>query len=133
MKSNRSIPDAVVIPVLQYEDVPKAVAWLARAFGFRERLRIGDHRVQMLVDGGGALVVANGEGEPRGQSILLRVEDVDAVCRRAQDAGALVAREPQDHPYGERQCTILDPFGHAWTLTQSIADVDPATWGGELV
>lgn len=133
MKTNRSIPDVTVIPVLQYEDVPKAAAWLCRAFGFKERLRIGAHRVQLLVDGGGAIVVAEGEGDAHGQSIMLRVEDVDAVCRAASDAGAIIARDPEDHPYGERQCTVMDPYGHVWTLTQSIADVDPAAWGGELI
>ena len=26
-----------------------------------------------------------------------------------------------------------DPGGHHWTFSQSIADVDPAEWGGVLV
>lgn len=38
--SNRSMPDSAVIPVLHYPEVPQAVAWLGRAFGFSERLRI---------------------------------------------------------------------------------------------
>jgi len=40
---------------------------------------------------------------------------------------------PADHADGERQASVRDPAGHAWTLTQTIADVDPASWGGELV
>jgi hypothetical protein len=45
MKVNRSIPTATVIPVLTYPDVRAAVAWLGAAFGFVERVRIGDdHR-----------------------------------------------------------------------------------------
>ena len=46
--ANRSVPRAVVIPVLTYNDVAEASEWLCRAFGFKERLRIGDHRVQLV-------------------------------------------------------------------------------------
>jgi uncharacterized glyoxalase superfamily protein PhnB len=45
MKPNRSIPASTVIPVLVYPDVREAVAWLSAAFGFEERLRIGEKRV----------------------------------------------------------------------------------------
>ena len=38
---------------------------------------------------------------------------------------------PTDFPYGERQYSVEDPGGHRWTFSQSIADVDPRTWGGE--
>jgi uncharacterized glyoxalase superfamily protein PhnB len=47
--------------------------------------------------------------------------------------GATVLGTPTDYPYGERQYSALDPGGHRWTFSQSIADVDPAAWGGELV
>jgi hypothetical protein len=48
MKPNRSIPTATVIPVLIHPDVQEAVAWLAAAFGFVERVRIGEtHRAQL--------------------------------------------------------------------------------------
>jgi uncharacterized glyoxalase superfamily protein PhnB len=48
MKRNRSVPAATVIPVLTYPDVRAAVDWLCAAFGFAERLRIGeDHRSQL--------------------------------------------------------------------------------------
>ena len=50
MRPNRSIPSAVVIPVLIYPDVREAVAWLGTAFGFAERVRIGEnHRSQLSV------------------------------------------------------------------------------------
>jgi hypothetical protein len=45
VKPNRSIPSATVVPVLTYPDVRKAVSWLIDAFGFEERVQIGeDHR-----------------------------------------------------------------------------------------
>lgn len=134
MVSNRSIPQSVVIPELGYRDVNEAAAWLCRAFGFRERLRIGSHRCQLLVDGGGAVVVTESPGKADfSHSVLVRVEDVAALHARALAQGATSIRPPEDHPYGERQCTVLDPGGHCWTFSQSLADVDPASWGGELV
>jgi hypothetical protein len=48
MKKNRSIPDATVIPVLIYPEVRAAAAWLTEAFGFAERLRIGENHRSRL-------------------------------------------------------------------------------------
>jgi len=63
MKSNRSIPQATVIPLLIYPDVRDAVDSLGQAFGFVERVRIGeDHRSQLSF-GDGALIVGDVGGE----------------------------------------------------------------------
>ena len=137
MQANRSIPSSPVMPELAYPDVASAAAWLCEAFGFRERLRIGNHRVQ-LTFGAGALVVI--EAPPRepmarvpAHGVLVRVDDVDAHCVRAREAGATIVGEPRSHPYGERQYSAIDPAGHRWTFSQTIADIDPADWGGMLV
>lgn len=132
MIRNRSIPPAEVIPELAYRDVNEAAAWLCRAFGFRERLRIGGHRCQLSVGQGGAVVVVEGEA-PAGYShgVLVRVTDAAAHHAQAQREGAKILRPPTDYPYGERQYTAQDPGGHIWTFSQSLADVDPATWGGK--
>jgi len=142
LKKNRAAPNTAVIPVLYYPDVREAVAWLTTALPFAERLRIGDHRCQ-LSHGNGAVVVANPGGHadaapstresPAAHSIMLRVTDVDVLFARARAAGADVLAEPADHMYGERQCSFLDPWGHAWTLSETIFDSDPADWGGELL
>lgn len=131
--NNRSMPDSVLIPVLHYADALAAAAWLCRAFGFTERLRIANHRVQLLVPGGGAVVAADGgSGQPAtGQSLMVRVTDVEAHCAQARSAGAELLSDPVSQPYGERQYSVRDIGGHAWTFTQTIADVDPADWGGE--
>jgi uncharacterized glyoxalase superfamily protein PhnB len=126
LRSNRSIPSAFVIPTLAYPDVREAADWLCRAFGFRVRLRIGDHRIQ-LVCGDGAVVVTQGEGGSEGHGVLVRVEDADAHRALAAAAGARILDEPTDRPYGERQYTAEDIGGHRWTFSQSIADVDPAS------
>jgi hypothetical protein len=65
MITNRSMPPGSVIPELGYADVPAAARWLCTAFGFRERLRIGSHRIQLLVGDGSVVVV---EGEANSQS-----------------------------------------------------------------
>ena len=136
MRANRSIPPAVVIPVLQYADVRAAVEWLTKAFGFRERMTIGTHRAQLTFAGGALVVHEGGPGEgPKGggaHSVMVRVEDADAHCAIARQNGATILREPVTYPYGERQYTAVDSGRHAWTFSQSIADVDPAAWGGEL-
>jgi uncharacterized glyoxalase superfamily protein PhnB len=136
LRTNRSIPDAGVIPLLAYPDVAAAVAWLCRAFGFVERLRIGTHRVQLLV-GSGALVVMDRSHEPSastpsGHGVLVRVENVDAHHARAVAAGAEVLAPPATHMYGERQYGVRDPWGHRWTFSETVADVDPADWGGTV-
>ena len=130
MIQNRSMPPGSVIPELGYDDVGEAADWLCRAFGFRERLRIGDHRIQLHV-GDGAVAVSD-NGPPQG-GVMVRVDDADAHHARALRAGARIVSPPTDYPYGERQYTAEDPAGHRWTFSQSIADVDPADWGGTAV
>ena len=127
------MPPGTVIPELAYTDVRAAAEWLCRAFGFSERLRIGDHRVQLRV-GDAAIVVVQQAATPAGSGgIMVRVADVDAHHATAAAMGARILGVPVDYPYGERQYSAVDPGGHRWTFSQSIADVDPATWGGELV
>lgn len=136
---NRSMPDAVFIPVRSYPDPEAAVAWLSVVLGCRERLRVPGHRVQLTV-GTGAVVVAAWDpttapatgGRPPAV-LMVRVPDVDAAFARGVAMGATPLSPPSDQPYGERQASLRDPAGHAWTLTQTIADVDPKRWGGELV
>lgn len=133
MLPNRSMLASTVIPTLAYPDVPAAADWLCAAFGFSVRLRIGGHRIQLNV-GDGCVVVTHGEPAPAaGHSIMVRVADVNAHHARAQAAGASVLQPPQDFPYGERQYTAADLAGHTWTFSQTLADVDPADWGGELI
>jgi uncharacterized glyoxalase superfamily protein PhnB len=138
MLTNRSAPPATITPVLIYPDVRAAVAWLEAAFGFEERVRIGeDHRAQMRAGEDGAIVVADVRRDqvaPSGgvvtQLIKVRVPDVDAAFARARDAGGTVLEEPMTHMYGERSCVIADPTGHRWELTQTVRDVYPEEWGG---
>jgi uncharacterized glyoxalase superfamily protein PhnB len=137
MKLNRSIPSSTVIPVLIYPDVRAAVAWLEGAFGFAERVRIGeDHRAQLSF-GDGAVIVGDVRHERRPprpgevtHSVVVRVDDARAHCERARGHGARIVMEPTDFEYGERQYTAEDLAGHQWTFSETLADVAPEAWGG---
>jgi len=140
MKKNRSLPASAIIPVLIYPDVRAAVAWLTGAFGFVERLRIGESHRSQLSFGEGAIIVGDVRGErkpPRAgevtHSIVVRVADVNAHFSQAKAHGAKILMEPRDFEYGERQYTAEDLAGHQWTFSETLEDVDPASWGGELI
>ncbi len=137
MIENRSSPPATVIPVLCYEDVVKASEWLCAAFGFKERLRIGSHRVQ-LVYGDGAVIVTERQGDSDSSvpdnlhEVHVRVVDVDQHYEQARQYGVEILSAPESFFFGERQYSAVDLGGHRWTFSQSIADVAPEDWGGQL-
>jgi uncharacterized glyoxalase superfamily protein PhnB len=140
MKPNRSIPTATVIPVLIYPDVREAVAWLGAAFGFAERVRIGDNHRAQLQFGDGAVIVGDVRGDRRPprpgeatHSVMVRVDDARAHCERARQNGARIFTEPTDYEYGERQYSAADPAGHQWTFSETLFDVAPEEWGRESV
>jgi uncharacterized glyoxalase superfamily protein PhnB len=140
MKPNRSVPASTVVPVLVYPDVREAVAWLSAAFGFVERVRIGENHRAQLQFGDGALIVGDVHGERRPphpgevtHSVMVRVDDGRAHCERARSHGARILTEPTDFEYGERQYTAEDPAGHRWTFSETLADVAPEEWGGTSV
>jgi uncharacterized glyoxalase superfamily protein PhnB len=140
MQPNRSIPASTVIPVLTYPDVREAVAWLTAAFGFTERLRIGENHRSQLRFGDGDLIVADVRGDRRpprpGEvtgSVVVRVGDVRSHCERAREHGARILMEPTDFEYGERQYHAEDFAGHQWTFSETLRDTAPSEWGGELV
>lgn len=128
---NRSMPPGDVIPEVPYPDMAAAVAWLCAAFGFRERLRIADHRAQLLVGAGS--VVAVQAAVTGACVVMVRVADVDAHYRAACAHGARISGPPTTYAYGERQYSAVDPAGHRWVFSQSVADVDPSDWGGQRI
>ena len=138
---NRSAPPATVTPVLFYPDVRAAVTWLESAFGFSERVRIGEsHRAQLRVGMDGAVVVADARSDqvaPGGAGVThllkVRVPDVDEAFARARDAGARVLQEPETYEYGERSALVEDLAGHRWELTQTVRDTAPEEWGGQTI
>ena len=126
------MPPGAIIPELRYPDVREAADWLCRTFGFTERLRIGNHRAQLSF-GDGSLVLTQRNVESNASfSVMVRVKDVDRHYEQVNQSNARIISSLADYPYGERQYTVEDPGGHRWTFSQTIADVDPKTWGGIL-
>jgi len=133
MRTNRSVPPCPVIPVLIYPDPGVAAEWLSKAFGFTVRLRIANHRIQMRA-GAGCFTIAEGDEKPdRSHIIQVRIDDAKGHCERARAAGAMILTEPTDHMYGERQYNVQDFYGHRWDFTETLADVEPESWGGTSV
>jgi len=139
MLPNRSLPRGPVVPFLYYDNVPQAIEWLSQAFGFTERLRTPPdpdgsiHLAQLNVSEGSVMLrtrQADAVGKKRpGLSVLVRIADVDAHCERARQFGATIVRPPKTAEFGERQYTAKDLEGNEWTFSQTVADVDPETWG----
>lgn len=111
MPANRSMPDCAVIPVLAHPDVGEAITWLCATFGVTVRLRICDHRAQLLF-GPAAVVVARGlppktlvadlPTHALTHWIMLRVPDLPLHYAHAVSRGARIIQLPQTFPYGEK-------------------------------
>ena len=56
-------------------------------------------------------------------SILIYVDDVDAVAARVVKAGAKQTRPVADQFYGDRAGSFEDPFGHQWHVHTHVEDV----------
>lgn len=121
---------AEIIPYLFYRDVPAALDWLGRAFGFREVMRhptpSGMHAE--MVFGGARIMMGQGAADARlrpplvtgtaSQGVFVYTDDVVAHCAQAKAAGAEIEQDPADHGYGLTY-TVRDLDGHPWFFTQS--------------
>lgn len=122
------IPDATFTPMRSYPDVDAAVHWLREVLGAQLQQPLPAHRVPLTVGNGTVVVVAwdptthPATGGRPPAVLMVRVPDVDVAYARAVALGAEGLAPPADHPDGDldgdRQATVRDPAGHAWTLTQ---------------
>jgi uncharacterized glyoxalase superfamily protein PhnB len=125
-------------PALTYRDPRAALDWLEHAFGFARVMVISDpdgHLVhaEMRV-GDGTLMVGTewadhvaspaSVGGRNTQTVHVHLDEgLDAHCARAQAAGAVILREPEDQFYGDRTYIARDLEGHVWTFGQTIRAV----------
>ncbi len=54
----------------------------------------------------------------------LNVPDTDAAFARAVDAGATAVMEPRIMPWGHRYALVDDPFGHRWSLSTPVENLN---------
>ena len=139
MSSHPGGPIREVYPYLCVRGAAAAVEFYTRVFGAVETLRLNapDGRIAHceLRLGPSTVMLADefpeyGVRSPlafggTGTTLHLHVDDVDALTRRAVDAGATVLREPADQGHGERQSRLRDPFGHEWLLGHELKEVPP--------
>ncbi len=57
--------------------------------------------------------------------LMIYVDDVDTVYPQAIAAGGKEMKALQDQFYGDRSGTLIDPFGHCWTVATHKEDVSP--------
>jgi PhnB protein len=123
MRMATTIETAAVTPYVMAQDIEPAIAFAKQVFGAEEvhravgsaggihcQLRIGDS----VVFFGGA--VPGEPVKPRLLGLHIYVDDVDAVYRRAVEAGGISLGEPGDRPYGERAGFVRDPAGNHWYI-----------------
>ena len=128
MATPKSTVSTEIIPYIFYRDVPAALGWLTRAFGFTEELRHatpGGVHAQMTCDGQRIMMgqgskewrmLSAHETEAATQGIFVYLADVDAHYERARVAGAEIVHPPRDESYG-RTYTARDLDGHPWFFT----------------
>jgi PhnB protein len=127
-----------VTPYLVVDAANEAIEFYKQAFGATElfrlaapgnkvahaEIRIGDSPV-MLADEDGAMNPSAKKLGATPVSFMIYVPDVDAAFARAVAAGATVRRPVADQFYGDRTGTLVDPFGHVWSLGTHVEDVTP--------
>ncbi len=124
----------VLSPYLAVPRAAEAIDWYRDVLGAVETMRyVGDDgRVGHceLVISGSVIMLADefpeigvrGPGSYGGTPVMLhlQVADVDYSYRRAVAAGAEAQRPPADQGHGNRNATIVDPYGHRWMLSQPL-------------
>lgn len=141
MAKVKQVPDGYhsVTPYLIVSGASDAIDWYGKVLGATERMRLpmpGDKVGHAELELGDSVIMLADEFPDMGVkgpktiggspvSILVYVEDVDAVFDRAVKAGA-TAREPlEDKFYGDRSGTFEDPFGQVWSVATHVEDVPP--------
>jgi len=134
----RAIPEGyhTATPYLVVNDAAKAIEFYKKAFGATELFRLGDDKKIMHAEiriGDSPIMLADECPEMQALSpqtlggspitIMLYVENADAMFDQAIAAGATVVRPMADQFYGDRSGGMLDPFGHKWFVATHVEDV----------
>lgn len=139
MSNVKPIPDGYhsITPYLIVKSAAEAIDFYKRAFGATELLRMPDAKGRVshaeIRIGNSVIMMADEHPEIKAYSpahyggsavsLLVYVEDCDAVFHRAVAAGATVERPLADQFYGDRTGGVVDPFGYRWYISTHIKDV----------
>lgn len=87
-------------------------------------LKIGNSHLMLADD----CEMASGPPVPgdSGTGICLYVENCDKIFAQAIAVVGTEKRPMVDQFYGDRSGTLVDPFGHVWTVCTHIEDLTPA-------
>lgn len=141
MAQIKPVPEGMrtVTPHLTCGGAADAIEFYKRAFGAVELTRLPGPGGKLLhamirIDDSNVMLVdefpAHGSFGPKAMkgspvTLHLYVDDVDAVFRRAVDAGAKVTMPVADMFWGDRYGRLEDPFGHQWSVATHVRDVKP--------
>ena len=128
-----------VTPYLCVKGAAQAIEFYKKALSATERMRIAhpDGRVgHAEVQIGDSVIMLSDEFPEMGvvspttvghttASMLVYVADADKTFANAVSLGATVNKPMADQFYGDRSGTVVDPFGHKWTIATHKEDVAP--------
>ena len=126
-----------VTPYLIVDGAAKAIDFYCEAFGATEVLRlpmgpeklahaeikIGDSHIMLSDEWPDMNMLGPLNRGGTTASLMIYVTDVDLAYARALQAGATQERPVEDQFWGDRMGTLVDPFGHRWTLATHVEDV----------
>jgi PhnB protein len=114
-----------ITPYLVISHAPQLVDFFKQAFGAEERFRMKRpgaetimHAELKIGDSMIELADANPQFPPTPASLLLHVDDVDAVFNRAVEAGAKPFQPVADQDYGSRGGSLTDISGNSWHISK---------------
>jgi PhnB protein len=139
MGNVKPIPDGYhsVTPYLYVRGAIAAIDYYKKVFGATELMRMPGPEGRIMhaeIKIGDSIVMLADENPPHGimspltiggysAGMLVYVENVDAVIQKAVESGAKPLRPLQNQFYGDRTGSVLDPFGHMWTIATHVEDV----------
>jgi PhnB protein len=128
-----------VTPYLIVRGAARAIDFYQQAFGAAEimrmpgpnntiahaELRIGDSVIMLADEQPTANYRAPDAYGGSPISLMIYIADVDKVFAQAISLGGKEVRAVQDQFYGDRSGSLVDPFGHVWTVATHVEDVSP--------
>jgi len=139
--ATKAIPDGYhsATPYLIVKGAANAIDYYKRAFGATElfrmadekgtighaEIRIGDSVIMLADETPGAVCHTPRSLGGTSVGMMIYVNDVDSVFKRAVEAGGKSLRPLTNQFYGDRSGTLEDPYGHIWTVATHVEDVPP--------